>query len=177
MLRALFLTVMTFLILGTGYLLFRNGVFLPVTFNVKSEGPVILMGVGHVGPYHTVLSSLQKVEAFAKDNQLSCSTTFGEYLDDPNIVEVERLKSFVGCVLTEKPSMPLPEDFRISERPSRSYLIATFHGSPALGPYKVYGKAHETMEKQGLTADGSVIELYRMEADGSMTTLYYFPVK
>ncbi|HRO66690.1 MAG TPA: GyrI-like domain-containing protein [Pseudobdellovibrionaceae bacterium] len=177
MLRSLFLIVMTSLIVGTGYLLFRNGVFLPVAFSVKNDGPLILLGTAHVGAYHTVLPSLQKVEAFAKENKLPCSTTFGEYLDDPNVVETARLKSFVGCVLTEKPSIPLPEDFRLSERPSRRYLVGTFQGSPALGPYKAYGKAQELMARQNLTADGSVIELYRMEKDGDMTTLYYFPVK
>lgn len=177
MLRSLFLVVMTSLIVGTAYLLFRNGVFLPVAFSVKNDGPLILLGTGHVGAYHTVLPSLQKVEAFAKENELPCTTTFGEYLDDPNVVETERLKSFVGCVLTEKPSIPLPEGFKVSERPARRYLVGTFRGSPALGPYKAYGKAHELMVQQELTADGSVIELYRLEDDGALTTLYYFPVK
>lgn len=177
MLRSLFFIVMGTLILGTGYLLIRNGVFLPVTFEVRTEGPLILFGTDHVGPYHQVLPTLQTVEAYSRGAELPCVTTFGEYLDDPNVIEAARLKAFVGCVIPQTPTRPFPATMRISMRPARRYAIGTFRGSPALGPYKAYGKAQDFMAKEGLTPDGPVIEMYRMEDDGSMTTLYYFPVQ
>lgn len=177
MMRTLFLIVMSALILGTGYLLLRNGVFLPVSVEIKQEDTLILVGLDHIGPYHEVLPSLEKVEKWATESQLDCRTSFGEYLDDPNIVEAARLKAFVGCVLNNEPNETLPEEFRLSVRAPRRYVKAIFRGSPALGPYKVYGKAQNYIREHSLQLDGSVIELYQREENGDLTTLYLFPVK
>jgi effector-binding domain-containing protein len=175
--RSAFLIVMSTLILGAGYLMLRNGVFLPVTLELRQEQGMLLLGADHIGAYHKILPTLEKVETWARQNGLSCSTTFGEYIDDPNVVEMVRLRSFVGCVIDKAPTVEVPADFRLSERPLTKSVVATFRGSPALGPYKVYGKAHAFMQEHQLEPAGPVIELYRTEEDGSLTTVYLFPVK
>ncbi len=174
--RHLFIAFILFLIGGATYLTIKNGVFLPVHLEMKNAGPFLLWGIDHIGPYHEVLPSLQKVEGLASQHGLDCKTTFGEYLDDPNIVEVARLRAFVGCVLTKEPAK-ISTSARLSERPVRRYVVGTFHGSPALGPYKAYGDAAEFMARRGLHMDGSVIEIYRIGDDGKMVTEYYFPIR
>ena len=162
---------------GIANLLIRNGVFLPVKFETREAGPLIFLGKDHVGPYHQILSSLEEVERFAASTSLPCDRSFGEFLDDPNVVEAARLKSFVGCVQSLTPAINLPHGVRVSLRPKRKYVVGTFHGSPALGPYKVYGKAHRFMTDQGLRMAGPVIEIYQREKEGEgMITFYYFPV-
>lgn len=177
MLRSLFLIVMGSLITGTVYLLIRNGAFLPVQITVASKPGLILVGKTHIGPYHQVLSSIQEVETWAKAENLGCTTSFGEYIDDPNVVEVARLRSFVGCVLERTPEVTLPEGFKVVTKEPGRYVESVFRGSPALGPYKVYGKAADFMKENQLTPRGAVIEQYRMEEDGSLTTLFWFPVQ
>jgi DNA gyrase inhibitor GyrI len=47
------------------------------------------------------------VESWAKEKGIDCKDSFGQYLDNPDIVEEARLKARVGCMVQEKP-MDLP---------------------------------------------------------------------
>lgn len=101
-------------------------------------------------PFHKILDSLEKVEAWAKDAKVDCSKSFGHFLDDPEVVEHERLRSHVGCIVDQNKT-DLPENFKMKTLPAGKYVVADFMGSPAIGPMKVYKKARQYFFDKGLT--------------------------
>ncbi|MBX2987301.1 MAG: GyrI-like domain-containing protein [Bdellovibrionaceae bacterium] len=182
--RLVVLGLILFVLGGAVFLSVRNGVFMPVRVNIEERGPFLLVYKTHVGPYHKIMPTLETVEKWARETGFHCERTFGEFIDDPNLVEVERLHSNVGClqdlsgpdVQNLLANRNLPEDFKVKEIPAQRFVVATFEGSPALGPYKVYGKAHDVMIRQRLEPNGPVIEIYQT-VDNIFRTLYLFPVK
>lgn len=176
LLRAFIFGFGIFIIVGLAFLVVRNGVFSPVEFSVEDRGPIELIYKEHTGPYHKVIEDLNFVEKAVKDAGLPCPETFGEYLDDPNAVEMERLKSNVGCVTTATGAQA-PAGLKQKTLSPRKYLVAKFTGSPALGPYKVYGKAGSQMTERRLQSDGAVIEIYKVLDGEGLETTYLFPVR
>lgn len=179
MIKSLFLAVILSLIGGVFYLTVRNGFFKSATIDIGNRPAMHLLYKEFVGPYDKVLPTLQEVEKWAHENKIPCSLTFGEYLEDPNLVEMERLHSNVGCLmdLAWTSNLKLPEGFQVKEVPMRKYVIGDFAGSPALGPYKVYGKAQDFILEKNLEPIGPVIEVYEVSADQKLRTIYLFPVK
>jgi hypothetical protein len=174
--RYVFLSLFLLIVGGGSFLAIRNGVFKSAEIRIEDQGPFFLLSKEHMGPYHKILPTLEEVEKWAKDNNVACPRTFGEFIDDPNVVETERLRSLVGCELTEKPAT-IPVGFQFRELPRRKYIVAIFHGSPALGPYKIYGKAQSVRNENGLQPDGSVTEFYKVLPEQGLETQYLFPVK
>lgn len=175
-LRTLVLVVFLTLVSGTVYLLVRNGAFKSVEIAVEDRGEMILLYKEHIGPYHKIMDDLTAVENAAKTAGLDCTLTFGEYLDDPGLVEQERLHSNVGCVLPSAPAAA-PEGTMLKTIPARKYVVGRFGGSPALGPYKVYGKIGERIVEGRMEQTGPVLEIYRPLPDEGMETTYLFPVR
>ena len=179
MIKSLFLAFVVFMIGGFFYITIRNGFFKHATIEIGNRPSMHLLYKEFVGPYDKVLPTLQEVEKWAHENKISCALTFGEYLEDPNVVEMERLHSNVGCLLDSNwtSDLKLPEGFQVKEIPARKYVLGDFAGSPALGPYKVYGKAQDFIQEKNLEPIGPVIEVYEVSADQTLRTLYLFPVK
>jgi len=131
----------------------------------------------HRGAYHHINSVIVTVEDWARKNNIPCSRTFGEYLDDPRQVAEERLSSRAGCLLD--PGVDpgeLPEGFAVKNTPSTTYIHATFSGSPAIGPWRVYPKLTEFADKFSLRTATSTLEIYTVLPDGGMKTDYLVPV-
>jgi AraC family transcriptional regulator len=181
LLPALLLTLFVSAISLVSFLLVRNGAFMDVEITTKDLGPFVFLAKNHVGPYHQIATVLNEIEDWTKKNNVDCSETFGEYLDDPGVVEHARLQSYVGCVLSGEistsPSTLEQNKFLTRRRPLQKYIVALFKGSPALGPYKVYGKVEEFRQKNNLTAKGPPIEIYKSNSPNEHLTTYLFPVK
>lgn len=155
------------------------GAFKGVDITSAQQGPFITVYIEHVGPYHKVNKIIEKVEQEMKAKNTACGRTFGEYLDDPRQVEEARLRSKVGCIVDKAPE-GLTEDFKVGEIPARQYVIATFTGSPGIGPMKVYPKVNDYMLKQNVKQSGAVVEIYEIHSiteKNAMTTTYLFPVQ
>jgi hypothetical protein len=157
------------------YLYFYLGMSKPVVIEVGERGPFTMVYKNHFGAYHQINTTIQAVENWAKDNNLRCELTFGEYLDDPSAVEQDRLRSRGGCLFAAKPPVPLPEDFTLEERPVKKYVIGKFDGAPSAGPFKVYPKVREYIEVQRLKQSGAVIETYFIRGE-KVTTEFLFPL-
>jgi len=153
------------------------GIFKNVSIRTEAQGPFYLVYKEHVGPYHLISKTIADVERWANTEKIDCKISFGEYLDDPNKVEHERLRSNGGCLLKDSMAIPLPSDLRTSNRVAQNYVVAEFEGSPALGPYKVYNKVEEFLAEKKLKLAGPVIEIYEMKTPDLMQTKYLFPYK
>lgn len=144
----------------------------------KSDGFFIL-SKSHLGAYHKMTGTIEQVENWAKSEAIPCELSFGQYFDDPTQVEEGRLKSRGGCILPIDPRLnhTLPAEFLVEWVPAQLFVKASFEGSPAIGPMKVYDRIDDFMKENGLTQNGSVIETYRIISPKQMTTHYYFPAK
>lgn len=171
---ALLIVFSFFLSLGT-YLYFHLGVYHPVQLEVQERGPFVLLYKTHLGPYFKINKSIEEIESWAKLQKLDCSVTFGEYLDDPQSADEDRLRSHAGCILNQKPEIALPDGYSLEERPVGRFVIGQFSGSLAVGPYTVYPKAYEFISQQRLKQNGPVIEVYRLR-EGRIDTEFLFPI-
>ncbi len=156
---------------------FYVGAFKPVVFSHQKAGPWNFIYKEHLGPYHKTVSVIEEVETWAKLNSIDCHLTYGEYLDDPKSVDEDRLHSRGGCLVASLPKMQLPENFKTETRGEQTYVIASFSGSPGIGPFKVYPKALDYLQENHLQSTGPVVEVYEVLSDNKMDTKYYFPVK
>lgn len=173
--RYILLPLFFAIIIYVGYLLFYVGAFKPVVISEKQAGPFILLYKDHVGPYHKIVPVIEEVETWAKENGIDCKLSFGKYLDDPNSVEEARLKSIGGCILTAAITTALPEGFKTETQPEAQFVVATFEGSPGIGPMKVYPKVFAYFEDQRIARGDYTLEIYEVHSQQAMTTTYYFP--
>lgn len=170
-----FLTILgVALTLGT-YLYFYLGVYKPVQITTAEVGPLYLLYKNHMGAYNEIGPILRETESWALQHNVHCGRTFGEFIDDPQAVDQDRLRSQAGCVLDGKPPIPTG-DFSFEEFPVRRYLVGKFQGSPSIGPFKVYPKMKAEMEKQRLRLNGPTLEIYTVNG-ANVETEYLFPIK
>ncbi len=176
MVKYFFLSILTCFV-GLGiYLYFHLGITRPVEIRIETIGPLHFVYTQHTGAYHQINSDISRVEAWAKQTQINCRQTYGEFLDDPKAVDQDRLRSRVGCVLDFLPETK-PKEFLTETRAPKSYVVATYRGSPAVSPFTVYPKVEEFLAEQRLRSTAPVIEIYRVLDDTSVETRYLFPIE
>jgi effector-binding domain-containing protein len=152
------------------------GVFKSVVVEYGSAPEMIVVYKNHVGPYHKIGEAITPVEEWAKKQNVDCKQTFGEYFDNPQVQEQERLRSRGGCVVNQEPHS-LPPDFGYEKIPSKTYYKAYFQGSPWIGPYKVYKQVYGKAEEDHKKITGAVIEIYELLEPNKMQTTYLFPAE
>lgn len=161
-----------------GFVAYHVGAMKPVQITEEDRPEIRAIYLDHTGPYHKTVSSIEKVEKWALENQVDCHLSYGEYLENPEQVEEARLKSRGGCLVDRIP-LSLPKDFQSRIYPGRRYVVAIFNGSPGIGPLKVYPKVAEYMKEKSLRQDGPVMEIYEIHSrseTAAMTTTYLFPI-
>lgn len=169
------------------YLFQYTGAFKTVSVDVDERGPYTIIFKTHIGAYHKIVTTIEEIETWSKANGLKCRLSFGEYFDDPRVVEEGRLNSRGGCILDpqnkdepmrlESVRKLMPADFKIAEIPKSRAVVALFTGAPGIGPLKVYPKAEDYINEHKLTRQGSVIEIYEIFDRKSMQTTYIWPLK
>lgn len=175
--RYLLLPLFFAIVIYVCYLFYYVGALKPVVISEKNSGPFVVLYKEHVGPYHKIVPVIEAVEKWAKENSLDCHLTFGLYLDNPGEIEEGRLRSRGGCLLSEAPQIPVPQDFQIQTIENRDYVTAVFEGSPGIGPMKVYPKVADYFSERRLQQESPVMEVYEVHSEQAMTTTYYFPIK
>lgn len=168
------------------YLFQYTGAFKSVSVDQDERGPYTIVFKNHVGAYHQIVSTIQEVENWAKSVGLKCRLSFGEYFDDPRVVEEGRLNSRGGCLIDplipeensilEKNRDKLLPDFKIDRIEKTKAVVALFTGAPGIGPMKVYPKAEDYITDHRLTRKGSVIEIYEIFDKKAMQTTYIWPI-
>lgn len=182
----------TFFAIGLGlfifflYLFQYTGAFKSVTVTLTDRPSYQVVYKDFTGPYHKIVPVIEEIEKWARTQGLGCRLSFGEYFDDPRVVEEGRLKSRGGCLIDplredEKKSwetlkQKLPVDYKSDELPATKAVVSIFEGAPSIGPLKVYPKAEEFLIEQKLVRKGSVIEIYEIFDQKSMQTTYIWPV-
>lgn len=140
-----------------------------------------LLSRDHMGPYHKIADVILDVETWARANGEACRLTFGEYKDNPDTTDEDRLRSRGGCLLPSTEAAKnlegkTPEGMSISSTVIGDSLVAVFDGSPAIAPSKVYPEVFERMEQLELTPAGSIFEIYEVLSPTEGRTKYIFSV-
>lgn len=187
----------TIFAIGLGLLIFflylfqYTGAFKSVTVSISDRPAYQIIYKDFIGPYHKIVATIQEVEKWAQSQGLTCRLSFGEYFDDPRVIEEGRLKSRGGCLvdplkedekkiwttLKEGPAEKLLADYKLDEIPATKAVVSLFEGAPSIGPMKVYPKAEEFMVQNKLVRKGSVIEIYEIFDQKSMQTTYIWPIQ
>ena len=169
-------------IAAAGSLAYRLGAFKDVQVERRFDGPYFVVSKDHMGAYHKVAAVITEIETWAKANGEPCSLSFGEYYDNPETVDEDRLRSRGGCITSNDNVKTiagnglLPSGYSTSTIDHRDALVATFDGSPAIGPWKVYSKVMANMKTLDLELNGPVLEIYEILSPTSGRTRYIFPV-
>lgn len=154
----------------------RIGFFEDVKIETTTLGPYTVIAKDHLGAYHKMNSTIQDVENFVTSQDESCRQSFGEYFDDPNLVDEDRLTSRGGCLVNKVPEN-LPEGLKAGTIPQHLYVSAVSTKAPSLGPVKVYPKIFKYIKRHHLSLAGAIIEIYEFESDSTGKTRYLFPVE
>lgn len=176
MIRVALLGLLAFVLSLATYLYFYLGFYKPVSLAVEKRGPIYLLYKTHTGAYHQIGPAISAVENWARENNIPCEKTFGEYLDNPQAVDQDRLRSRGGCFLGAPLAKPPPE-FQYEQRAEKEFVVARFSGSPAIGPFKVYPKAHEFIAEKRLKTSEASLEVYLIRGGDEVETEYLFPVE
>jgi AraC family transcriptional regulator len=175
--KAIF-TTLAAIIAFSIYIYFRLGMNKEVALEAKEAGPFKVLYLKHTGPYFKIAEKIDYVEKWAKANGVACEKTFGQYIDDPKVVDEDRLQSQGGCIISELPKgVSAQEEMILGELPKRKYLIGSFNGAPSVGPYTVYPKAFDWMKANTTALDGAIIEIYNVVNEKEVLTEYLFPIK
>lgn len=175
--KAIF-TTLAAIIAFSIYMYFRLGMNKEVALEAREAGPYKILYVKHTGPYYKIAEKIEYVEKWAKANGIACQKTFGQYIDDPQSVDEDRLQSQGGCIVESLPAdLKLQEEMIVGELPERKYLIGKFNGAPSVGPYTVYPKAFDWIAKNESALEGPIVEIYEIKSDTEVLTEYLFPIK
>lgn len=163
-------------------IMFRLGSFKDVDIQRDSNDKTFhLLSRDHLGPYHKIAEVILVVETWARANGEPCVLTFGEYKDNPDTTDEDRLRSRGGCLLPSTEAAKnlegkTPEGMSLSSIVIGDSLVAVFDGSPAIAPSKVYPEVFERMEQLELTPAGSIFEIYEVLSPTEGRTKYIFSV-
>ncbi len=163
----------------------RMGAMKPVEISKETFGTVHVLTKDHLGAYHKIVPVISEVENWARANGEPCLQSFGEYFDDPEKNDEDRLKSRGGCLLTKTKEEAekewagkIPPGMSIATLEAKAAVKAVYSGAPSLGPVKVYPKVFEYMKLNDLKQAGAIVEIYQFDEKTSQgTTAYIFPVQ
>ncbi len=178
MIKAFVITLCIFLGFAV-FIFFRTGLNQPVNLMSGEVGPYLLVYKIHRGSYHKMNSTIESVETFFKEKNKSCPMAFGRYIHDPSLVDEDRLESHGGCVFVSQDDQVknlIQENSELQSEwiEKKEYIIATFEGSPSVGPIKVYPEVESWMKKYGYKKKGPVIEIYQTLGADAVMTKYLF---
>ncbi|MBN2715671.1 MAG: hypothetical protein JXX14_07430 [Deltaproteobacteria bacterium] len=166
-----------------GILLILNGygLFTKVTFSKRDMGPYLLVYDKWVGDYKVTGAIMKNVSNdLLEQHGIKCASRFGLYLDNPQKVPTEKLRSIGGCVVTgrtERQLKALRLKFDVYQFPRTRSVVSDFPFkgtlSIVLGVMKVYPRLSEFLIA-GNIRPGPVMELYNAS---KATITYISPIQ
>ena len=94
--------VISLIFLGVGWTLLWMGTFNKVWIKDSSTGPYKLVYQDVTGPYQNVQQPMDEVYYYLLENEIETSRGAGIYLDQPQEVPAEKLRSKVGTLIEAK---------------------------------------------------------------------------
>jgi hypothetical protein len=144
------------------------GGFKKIEFVVSEQGGETLVFENLTGDYKQSPVIIDKIyNNLLKNDKIETTKGFGIYYDNPQKVEISKLRSEIGCILEEKDSSRVAElksKYLVKTYPKASYLVTEFpykNGiSIFIGIMRVYPAMGAAIQKEGLSDKGAVMEIY-----------------
>ncbi|MBW0432675.1 GyrI-like domain-containing protein [Leptospira yasudae] len=162
--------LLSILVLGVALVgfLFYMGAFDRVQVREETQGPFYILSHERIGDYRNVGLTFEVLQKELPEKGFKDFKLFGIYLDNPNEVPKDKLRSEVGAIFAE-PISKIPDGLSIELKartiPAKKYLVAEFplknFLSIFLGIYKVYPKIFRACEEKGCDLKGKAsMEIY-----------------
>ncbi len=155
----------------------RKGEKKPYEILTKTTQNMTLLYFEHTGSYDQIGTALAKLAEYATPKGIT-GNMVGIYLDDPEIVRAESLRSEIGIVV---PYGLMPDSgYGIQEIPARKVVYAIIKG-PYADIAKEYPYIMEWMGKKGYKMNAPMTEIY-LEAGpnvppAQLVTEVQFPIE
>lgn len=180
--RILVIFVVTMISAALG-LMWRLGVWKDVQVSLVERAEQHTIYADHLGAYHKMNDTIVQVENTLARNGFACAVTFGHYTDEPEMQDEDRLRSEGGCLVPsaslleqinkarkDAPVADKPLELKAGVIPAGRYIHATFDGSPAISPWKIYPKMKELAREQRVRLAKDPYELYEIRGTHVYTT-------
>ncbi len=138
----------------------------------QEMGPYAVAYKEYVGPYTQVASTMDEVYQALLSEEITDQVGFGIYLDNPAIVDKDKLRSEVGSIINDADIQKLStttEDYMVKTLPKTKSIVAEFPYknmlSFMLAPVKMYRVLEEYMIANEIewTEDMPAMEIYDIE--------------
>ncbi|PJZ51756.1 GyrI-like domain-containing protein [Leptospira adleri] len=159
--------------------LFYLGAFDRVQVKEDTLGPLYVLSHERIGDYNNIGATFEVLQKELPAKGIQNFKLFGIYLDNPNEVPKDKLRSEVGAILSE-PLSKVPEglslDLKLRTIPKKRYVLSEFPFrnflSIFLGIYKVYPKVFQACEERGCNLKGKYsMEIYEPITEHKTTYL------
>lgn len=144
------------------------GGFANIEIQEKEAGGEILVYKSVTGSYSQVARATDEVYAkLLNTYKIDTYRSYGLYFDNPQEVEVENLRSEVGCILQLKDTAQIEDiqkDFKVRLLPKQNYVVTQlpFKGimSVMIGLMRVYPALTEYQVEHKNVKEGAIMEIY-----------------
>ena len=152
-------------------LAFYHGLFTTMDVIEKKDGGYILAGLEFKGPYSKAGIHMREVEEKLKKQGVFSERGFGIYYDNPENVQSEDCRSFIGVILEKNEAFKATElklmGFKLDSVPVKSALQVTFpirnSFSYMIGPKKAYPVLSKHMKEKNYNPD-LTMEIYNVRS-------------
>lgn len=156
-----------------------SGLFSTIVISEEDVGPLTLVYRDHVGDYSETGKIQNEIyHALKKGYGIEATKGFGLYLDNPDSVDVSRLRSQAGCVLDgNDPAVAerIGQAFQVRVYPKVPSVVSRFpyrnQLSVFLGVVRVYPRLDEYMKKHRYKT-APALEVYDL---GARVISYSYP--
>lgn len=167
MMKILFLVGLAFITLFNAIWIYFAG-FRKIKVAVATQGGETVVYESITGDYRQSGVVMDKVYyTLLNDFNIKTYKGYGQYYDNPKLVDKDKLRSEAGCVIESADLEKLNQielSFKVKTIPTKEYLVAEFPYkgkiSVIVGIMRVYPALEKFIMKNNYPIDGSVIEIY-----------------
>ncbi|MFO7864538.1 MAG: hypothetical protein R6U85_11095 [Salinivirgaceae bacterium] len=142
--------------------------FRKIKITVAEQGGETVVYESITGDYRQSGAVMDKVYyTLLNDYKIETYKGFGQYYDNPKLVDKTKLRSEAGCIIEPKDVQKLVQidiPFRVKTIPVKKYMITEFPYKGKLsvmfGIFKVYPALEKFTMQNNHSIDGSIIEIY-----------------
>jgi len=169
--KILFITVIVIVGILIGIYAYLGG-FTKVEVRIEEQGGEVLVYENMKGDYKNTGKVLEKIYySLLNDDKIETYKGFGYYLDNPDEVSKEDLRSEIGVILEPKDYDKIPElekKYLVRTFPKKEYIVTEFPYKNMASIYmniiKAYPAVFAFFDKGGYQWDGGTLEIYDMPA-------------
>ncbi|MBP7183915.1 MAG: GyrI-like domain-containing protein [Saprospiraceae bacterium] len=161
------MVIVSALVLVFCFLFYYYGGFKTINFFISENGGEMVAYQEYIGDYKETGNVMSSVSKLLEKAQITSTSGFGTYFDDPKKVDPAKLRSEIGFIIDKKDSTSVSNKIpmlKIKTLPFGKYIATTFpfKGIPSIfiGIMKVYPALGKYIKDNKLNENGPITEIY-----------------